>query len=159
MHTGTVEPHLLPPGPTTQVSRSSVWSCISVVTHPLQRSCVQLCLLPSLPTSEPGQGESPLGALTDAHCVTLGISKAAGSDPPRPNSHPSHVFPTTLSAIDAGTLREWCCGHKASHEAFTLQLSAQRACVTHPQLPGAQRTLCWGRHQPHKQEGAGDCKQ
>lgn len=154
MHTGTVEPHLLPPGPTTQVSRSSVWSCISVVTHPLQRSCVQLCLLPSLPTSKPGQGQSPLGALADTHCIALGISKAAGSDPPRHNSRPSHMFPTTLSATDAGTLREWCCGHEASHEAFTFLLSAQRARVTHPQLPGAQGTLCWGGDTSHTNKKA-----
>lgn len=61
---------------------------------------LQLCLLPSLPTLEPGQGESPRGALADAHSVASGISEAAGPNLPTPNSTPGHVFPTTPSMLE-----------------------------------------------------------
>lgn len=117
--------------------------------HPPAAEKLRAALLPPVPAlSEPGQGESPLGALAVARSITSGISKAAEHDPPRPKSRPSHVFPTTLRAIDAVSLRERCCGHVASCKAVTLLLSPRGAPCDSPAPPGAQGAQCGGHTSP-----------
>lgn len=109
----------------------------------------------ALPTSEPGQGESLLGALTDAHCITLGILEGSWTRPSHTQQPPQPRVPYNI----AGSLGERSCGHIASRKAFTLLLLPRELRVTHPHLPGAQGTQRWGTHQSHKQEGARNCKQ